>query len=134
MGYLHAVRPALKRKWLVVGDRWMFGYVVQPRALKFHGPDLLARVIIRFLPRPDLTVNLAAPPHVIRARKQELSVTEIEQELLAWCSLPLSNVRTLDATQPPEAIAEQILIALASTPAPSSRFERRVNRSPHDDE
>ena len=26
-GYLRTVRPALKRGWLVVGDRWMYGYL-----------------------------------------------------------------------------------------------------------
>ena len=27
MGYLATVRPALQRRWLIIGDRWMFGYV-----------------------------------------------------------------------------------------------------------
>ena len=65
VGYLNTVRPALKRSWLVVGDRWMYGYLVQPDALKFRGPDRLARAVLRLLPRPDLIVNLSAPPHVI---------------------------------------------------------------------
>jgi hypothetical protein len=69
-GYISTVRPALKRGWLVIGDRWMYGYLVQPDALKFRGPDLLARAVIRVLPRPDLIVSLSAPPDVIRARKQ----------------------------------------------------------------
>jgi thymidylate kinase len=72
VGYLRVVRPALKRHWLIVGDRWMYGYVVQPDTLKFHGPDLLALAVLRLLPSPHLIVNLTAPPHVIRARKQEL--------------------------------------------------------------
>ena len=87
VGYLRTVRPALKRSWLVIGDRWMYGYVVQPDALKFQGPDSLARAVLRLLPRPHLIVNLAAPPHVIRERKQELTLSQIEQELLAWSSL-----------------------------------------------
>jgi len=114
VGYLRTVRPALKRSWLVVGDRWMYGYLVQPDALRFHGPDVLARAVLRVLPRPHLIVNLAAPPHVIRERKQELTLSQIEQELLAWSSLRVPNMQTLDATRPPCDIASDILLALAS--------------------
>ena len=87
----------------------MYGYVVQPDALRFHGPDALARAVLRVLPRPHLIVNLVAPPHVIRERKQELTLSQIEQELLAWSSLGVANVRTLDATRQPRDIASDIL-------------------------
>jgi thymidylate kinase len=113
VGYLRTVRPALKRSWLVVGDRWLYGYIVQPHALRFHGPEMLARAVIRLLPRPHLIVNLTAPPHVIRARKQELTLSQIEQELLGWSSLRVANCRTFDATSPPADIASQILLTLA---------------------
>lgn len=115
VGYLRTVRPALKQSWLIIGDRWMYGYVVQPDALRFHGPEVLARAVLRLLPRPHLVVNLAAPPHVIRERKQELTLSQIEQELLAWSSLRVANVQTLDATRRPRDIATDILIALASS-------------------
>jgi len=114
LGYVKSVRPALKRSSLVVGDRWMYGYLVQPEAMKFHGPDRLARAVLRLLPRPHLIVNLSAPPYVIRQRKQELTLSQIEQELLAWSSLRMPNVKTLDATRSPEDIAVEILVALAS--------------------
>jgi thymidylate kinase len=114
VGYVKTVRPALKNRWLIVGDRGMYGYVVQPYALKFHGPDWLAQAVMHLLPRPHLIVNLTAPPHVIRERKQELTLSEIERELLAWSSLRVANVRTLDATRLPQEIASDILTTLAS--------------------
>jgi hypothetical protein len=106
------VRPAVKRNWLVVGDRWMYGYLVQPTAVKFYGPELLARTIVRLLPRPDLIVNLSAPAPVIRARKQELTLSQIELELLAWSALPVPHVLTLDATPTPQAVVSAIMAAL----------------------
>jgi thymidylate kinase len=118
MGYLRTVRPALKRRWLIVGDRGLYGYVVQPYALRFHGPEWLARAVMRLLPRPDLVVNLAAPPHVIRQRKQELTLSQIEHELLAWSELGVPNLHTVDATRPPDEIAGEILMALASSRHP----------------
>ena len=90
----------------------MYGYLVQPYALKFNGPESLARAVMRLLPRPDLIVNLTAPAHVIRERKQELTVSQIEQELLAWSSLPVANLQTLDATRLPPDIACEILLQL----------------------
>ena len=108
-GYLSTVRPALKRGSLVIGDRWMYGYLVQPDALRFRGPDFLARTIVRLLPRPHVIVNLAAPPDVIRARKQELTLPQIEHELMAWSLLPLPNVQTVDGTRSPQVIAGEIL-------------------------
>jgi thymidylate kinase len=114
IGYLSTIRPALQRNWLVVGDRWMYGYLVQPGALKFYGPGVLSRMVMRLLPHPDLVVNLTAPPDVIRARKEELSIAEIERELPAWRSLRTGNFRTLDATRPPCEIAGEILAILAA--------------------
>lgn len=113
VGYLRSVRPAVKRQWLVVGDRWMYGYLVQREALRFYGPDILARMVVRLLPRPDLIVNLSAPSSIIRTRKQELTIREIEEELVAWSSLLLPNMLTLDATRSPEDVAEEILAILA---------------------
>jgi hypothetical protein len=90
----------------------MYGYVVQPYALRFHGPEWLARAVMRLLPRPDLIVNLTAPPHVIRERKQELTLSQIEHELLGWSSLRVPNFQTVDATRLPRDIASEILLAL----------------------
>jgi thymidylate kinase len=112
LGYLGSVRPALKRSWLIIGDRGWYGYVVQPYALKFHGPEWLARAVMRLLPRPHLVVNLSAPPHVIRERKQELTLLQIERELLAWSLLGVANFRTVDATRQPCDIASEILLIL----------------------
>ena len=112
LGYLGTVRPALRRSWLVIGDRWMYGYLAQPTALKFYGPALIARVVVRLLPKPHLIVNLAAPTQVIRLRKQELTSSQLEQELLAWSALELPNVCTIDATRSPQLVAKEILACI----------------------
>jgi thymidylate kinase len=125
LAYVTTVRPALRRNCVVVGDRWMYGYLVQPHALKFHGPELLARVVLCLLPRPHLVVNLAAPPHLIRARKQELTLTEIERELFAWSSLPLVNFHTIDAARPPEVIGREILVAVQPGVSGQDALEKR---------
>ena len=114
MGYLGTVRPWVRKNRLVVGDRWLYGYIVQPYALKFYGPDWFARAIVGLLPRPHLVANLSAPPSVIHARKKELTLEQIEHELEAWSGLDVAHLHTFDATLPPEHIADEILQWLAS--------------------
>jgi thymidylate kinase len=113
--YVATVRPAVRPGALVVGDRWLYGYVVQPHALRFYGPDWFARAIVRLLPRPDLVVNLSAPAPIVRQRKQELTLEQIERELAAWSALPIKTLRTFDATLPPHEVATAILAALGTS-------------------
>ena len=109
MGYLVSVRPAVRNGSVVVGDRWAYGYLVQPLALKFYGPPALARLALRLLPQPDLVVNLTAPVETIHARKQELTRGEIGAELKAWAALPARNVKSFDTQSSPKQIVARIL-------------------------
>ncbi len=109
LGYLLKIRPAKRRGALVIGDRWAYGYWAQPHALKFLGPTWLAAIMLRGLPRPSLVINLIAPAETIRARKADLSVSEIEDELTRWRMLPTRRLTTVDADRPPEAVAAEVL-------------------------
>lgn len=109
LAYIVQVRPAMAKGMLVIGDRGMFGYLVQPHALKFYGPDSFARLMLRVLPAPALVVNLAAPPHVVRARKQELTLEQIARELRDWRHIPAPRLITVDATATPAEIARRVM-------------------------
>ena len=109
LGYLLTVRPALRRGCLVVADRWAYGYIVQPHALRFYGPRWLAVFATQALPKPTLVVNLAAPAAVIRDRKQELTVEAIDRELATWARLPVARLRSFDTTATPQQVASGIL-------------------------
>jgi thymidylate kinase len=107
-GYLRNVRPALRGGALVVGDRWAYGYLVQPHALRFYGPSWLAAAALRALPHPDLVVNLSAPPEVVWQRKRELTDAQIRTELLAWELLPAQRLRTFQSVEDPRSVASAI--------------------------
>lgn len=108
VGYVRAIRPAVRNGTTVLGDRWLYGYLAQPRALKFHGPEWVARFALFLAPRPDLVVLLEAPAAVVHARKPELSIAEIEIESEVWRrSVPKALL--LDATQPPGVLAGKVL-------------------------
>jgi thymidylate kinase len=110
--HLTTVRPALRRGTLVIGDRWAYGYLGQPHALRFYGPRWLALCATRLLPRPDMVVNLAAPPETILGRKRELTTREVRAELDEWARLPVARLRTFSTTAPPESVATDILDGL----------------------
>ena len=109
LGYLLRVRPALRRGCLVISDRWLYGYLVQPSALKFYGPHGVALAAFRLLSRPDLVVNLTALPDIIRQRKQELTLAQIQAELARWSRLPAPRLETFDAGEAPARIAQRVL-------------------------
>lgn len=115
LGYWRWVVPALKRGALVVGDRWLYGYVGQPKALGFAGPAGLARWVVRLAPRPDLVVRLRAAPELVGLRKRDLSVAEIEAEDRRWGGLPLP-VLELDAAEPLSDLARKVAAELAAGP------------------
>ena len=97
-GYLWRVRPAVRAGRLVVADRWGYGYFAQPTALRFHGPDWLARIFVGALPAPDLVANLVATPDLILARKQELTRDQLIDELERWKDLPVGVLVDFDTS------------------------------------
>jgi thymidylate kinase len=108
-GYLLRVRPATRRGALVVADRWLYGYIGQPRPLRFAGPEFLARGALRVMPRPDVTVYLSAPAEVIVQRKRELTIGEVRAEQARWANLPVQRFLTVAAVDDPREIARRIL-------------------------
>lgn len=109
LGYWLRIRPVMRRGTMVIGDRWIFGYLTQPAPLRYYGPQWLARLIVRLLPRPSMTVNLTAPVPVLLARKQELTAEQLADELAACQSLPCTRKVTLSSEVPPDLLAAQVL-------------------------
>lgn len=107
IAYLVRIRPLVQSGVLVVADRWAYGYIGQPHALRFYGPPLLARLAMHFFPRPDLVINLTAPVEVIASRKDELSAAEIRDELGRWVQVGPGRRVELDASQTVEDLAEE---------------------------
>ena len=131
-GYLLRVRPVLGRGGLVVGDRWAYGYLVQPRALRYGGPPWLASFMIKSLPSPDLVVNLTAPPQEIHRRKQELTVTELCSVLQLPQSTVSRHLKALGDAGWVSARAEGTSNLYAMTRGGGSRSHRGESGDDHD--
>ena len=59
-------------------DRYHGDLLVDPRRYRYGGPMSLARLIVRFMPQPDLVFFLDATPEILLARKQEVSHAALE--------------------------------------------------------
>jgi len=108
-GHLFSIRPALRRGALVVGDRWAYPYLAAPAQVHFYGPQWLARSVIWALPQPALVVCLTAPPHIVVARKAELTMEQVEAQNRTWQSVPARHKTTLSAVDPPRMLAARVL-------------------------
>jgi thymidylate kinase len=116
LGYWFRTRPLRRRGALVLVDRYYYNYFLDPVSVKYYGPEWLLKKAQDFLPRPDLVVILKAPAQTILARKQELTPEEAERQiqLLDRLQYQARQVFEVDATQPPDRVAEIILEKLSS--------------------
>lgn len=91
---------------LLLFDRYHGDLLVDPTRYRYGGPILVAQLVMRLMPQPDLVVFLDAAPEILLARKQEVSHAALEasrERYLALCkrggrfvvvdaSLPLAEV------------------------------------------
>ena len=102
------ILPHLFRQRLVIGDRYLFNYALDPRSVRYHGPDWLVRWALRMAPAPDLVLCLEAPPEEIHRRKPELSVEEIQRVITRCRELSAYGFRTvaISAAEDPGTVAQ----------------------------
>lgn len=109
LGYLTSVRPLLVRNALVMADRYYDDLLVDPKRYRYGGPLWLARLVGRFIPRPDLFIFLDLPAEVAHARKPEVPLDEARRLRDRYLALArtLPNARVVDASRPlGEVVAE----------------------------
>jgi len=83
LGYFLKIRPLLIRGRLVIGERYFYNYLVDPRQkkeLKFP-PWLPQLVYALFIPKPDMVILLSNDPETIYKRRQEHSIEEISRQI-----------------------------------------------------
>ena len=110
LGYWVRVRPALVRSTFVGFDRYYHDVLVDPRRYRYGGPRWLARLACAWVPKPDLWILLDAPASVIRARKQEIPLAEIERQRPRYQGLVnhLPGGHIVDASRSPDEVAHAV--------------------------
>jgi thymidylate kinase len=101
VGYSTKVWPARLRGTVVVFDRYYHDILVDPSRYRYGGPQRWPHAVARFIPMPDLVILLDAPPEVLQARKQEVTLSEsarVRQEYLEMMA-QLSGAHIVDAAR-----------------------------------
>ncbi|SMH40739.1 Thymidylate kinase [Mesorhizobium australicum] len=76
-GYFRHILPVLKRREVMLFDRYYFDMIADPSRSRIALPKRLMRVLGRLLPLPDYAFFIRVDPEEIRRRKQELTIERI---------------------------------------------------------
>lgn len=111
VGYHLCIRRDVQFDRITLFDRYAYGFLVDPRRSRLRLPMTVRSLYVYLCPKPDLVFMLVAPPDVIHARKQELTLSEIRRQLDVMQHLARSSSRfvLLDAAQSPEAMANDVV-------------------------
>ena len=80
LGYYLRIRPLLVRGNILIVERYYYDYLVLLPRKVAGAPSWLARLLLYFVPKPDMLVLLYCNPETIHKRKDELSIPEIERQ------------------------------------------------------
>jgi thymidylate kinase len=108
IAHLLRVCPLRRRGYLVIADRYVYNYWIDPVSLRYCGPKWALALAGRLFPRPDLVISLEAAPEILLARKQELTRAEMDEMKDKIRTVPVDpkKFHVLDAAKPPEEIVQ----------------------------
>jgi thymidylate kinase len=122
LAYSFRILPHLLRQRLVIGDRYLFNYHLDPASVRYYGPPSWVRWALRLVPKPDLVLCLYADPEEIHRRKPELTLEEIRRIIsraqeLSGLGFHAVQVSAQDA---PATVAQAVAKAVTQTlPGPT---------------
>lgn len=104
LGYGFCTLPLRRRNTLIVFDRWIDDWFVDPARYRMQANHPVVRLLARFTPAADVTLVTTAPLETVRARKQELEPEESGRQLAAYEALAAKRpdafiVRTGDSIE-----------------------------------
>ena len=106
IGHILKTFPSKVRNELVVFDRSFEDIFIDPKRYRLAGAETMARILRRFLPKPELTIILDADPAIVHARKPELSLEELsrQREVFRQLAGRLPRCIVISAAQTPEQV------------------------------
>ena len=119
LAYWLWLRPLRRRGTLVLLDRYVFNYQLDPVSVKYAGPAWLLARALKWFPRPDVVIILRAPGEVLLQRKQELSAAEIFRQtaLLDTVKFEAGRIVRADACRPAEEVAQETMVEIINAAA-----------------
>ncbi len=84
LGWWLKVTPRRRRHCLIVFDRYFDDFLVDPLRARIRPNAWTTRFFAKLVPRPDRVMVCTAPLEVVRARKQEISEAQTDQQLRGY--------------------------------------------------
>ena len=81
LGYYSKVHFMKAKGMLVVIDRYYYDFLVDAYRYRLDLPDWFLRLFLKVIPRPDMVFYLHCNPEILRERKKELSVEELNRQV-----------------------------------------------------
>ena len=96
---------------ITIFDRYVYDFLIDPERTRLNLPYWVRQTFCNLVKRPKLVFILMAPAETINARKKELTLDEIREQLTRLNTLAVSNKRVycLDATRETKEIAMDAL-------------------------
>jgi serine acetyltransferase/thymidylate kinase len=117
LGYWLWIRPRLVRSTLVVSNRYFDDVLVDPRLYRIDRALAFARLLLRWVPRPELWLVFDIPSQALQTREgRELGEEEATRQRGEYRRLlgGHENVVVLDADQPLDRVVAQAECAIAA--------------------
>lgn len=127
LGAIQTYKMKVQKK-LIVFDRYYFDYYVDMKRYGYSLPHFVPRLFGWMIPRPDITIILDGDARTLLARKQELSMEEMERQTKAYRELgkKLKGAVIINANEPAQTVAaaatEAILLYKAAATAKMMRL------------
>lgn len=118
LGWQKCVRSDVQYDRYTIFDRYSYDFIVDPLRTKLNLPMWVRKFFVALTPQPKIVFFLDASPEVVYARKQELSLEEIERQGKAYRELALSNpqkFKIINAEKTPDEMADQAVKILLDT-------------------
>lgn len=82
IGYFLYVRIKLKQNsTIIIFDRYAYDLLIDPRRFRISLSASFIKILIFFIPKPDIVFCLYGDPNTIASRKNELSIIETERQV-----------------------------------------------------
>jgi len=109
LGYIRLMMKRI-RGVPVVSDRYFYDLLVDPKRFRLKQISKLKRAFVYVLPRPQKTIFLKVTPEEVFRRKKDLTLIEIERQMIEYSNLQSSfnEIFTVNANESPEMVYTQV--------------------------
>lgn len=109
LGYIRLMTKRI-RGVPVVSDRYFYDLLVDPKRFRLRRVSKLKRAFVNVLPRPQKTIFLSVTPEEVFRRKKDLTLLEIERQMIEFSNLQRSfkEIITVNANESPEKVYARV--------------------------